>query len=103
MNFEELVSKDICLIVTNPLNENSTRVYLGILQFDDSEYFFLNAEKGWRVSLNKDLLDRIWPVPEDLKETLLNSEYAFSMNIGDMPSTDFDDFNYTGITWREGK
>src|SRR3954467_1180799 len=101
MNFEDLKDKNISLIVWNTEKENDVHVYLGKLHFENAFYYFINKEKGWRISLDEEQLSRLKPVSEDLKETLLNADYALSVSIGSLPETDSNAFEITGMKWHD--
>lgn len=100
MNLEAIEAKSIAMIVWNTEKENDVHVYLGKLQNVNGEYFFINKEKGWKVSLDEEQLSRIQAVSNDLKEMLLNADYALSMSMGSLPEAD-DKSTYekTGLKW----
>jgi len=100
MNLEATEGKSIAMIVWNTEKEDDVHVYLGKLQNTNGEYVFINAEKGWRVSLDEEQLSRLQPVTDDLKEMLLNADYALSMSMGNLPETDGNaDYETTGMNW----
>lgn len=101
MNLIDLKDKAIALIVWNMEKEDDVHVYLGKLQTEDSRYYFFNEEKGWRVSLDEEKLSRLQQVSDDLKETLLNADYALSMSMGDLPQSDLEEYKATGMKWHE--
>lgn len=100
MDFEELIDKNISLIIWNTEKEDDVHVYLRKLHFDNSEYYFENREKGWRVSLDKEQVKQLKPVSDDLIEMLLNADYALSLSMGNLPE-DNTDFEATGIKWHK--
>lgn len=56
----------------------------------------------WMTSLDKEQLSRLKPVPDDLKELLLNADYALSMSVGDLLETgDTADYKETGMKWHD--
>ena len=85
----------------NRKKEDDVLVYLGKLQNVNGEYSFTNEEKGWTVSLDEEQLSRINPVSDDLKEMLLNADYALSMSMGELPKSNSQDFNETGMKWHK--
>ena len=101
MNLEKIVGKSLCLIVWNIQNEDDVHVYLGRFHMLDGGGYFVNEEKGWQVSLDEGQLDKLMPVSDDLKETLLNADYALSMSIDDLPEIDTGEFRVTGMNWNE--
>jgi len=101
MNLDELNGKSLSLIVWNTKKEDDAHVYLGKLYLENGEGYFINQEKGWKVSLDEEQLNRIDPVPGDLKEMLLDADYALSMSMGDLPDTNTEEFKATGIKWHE--
>jgi hypothetical protein len=101
MKFEELSGKSIAIIVQNVDRENDVHVYLGSLQLYNGEHCFRNDEKDWRVSLDSEQLDRLKPVVEELKETLLNADYYFHMTIQSLPDTSTENLIKTNIIWHD--
>jgi hypothetical protein len=99
MNLVELKDKTVALIVWNTEKEDDVHVYLGKLKEEKDECYFVNEEKGWRVSLDNEQLNRLQPVSDDLKETLLNAEYALSMSMGDLPQSNSENYKATGMKW----
>jgi hypothetical protein len=87
MNVADLKDKTIALIVWNTEKEDDVHVYLGKLQVENGEYCFVNMEKGWRVSLDNEQMNQLQPVSDDLKETLLNADYALSLSMGELPQS----------------
>jgi hypothetical protein len=99
MNLEELVGKSISLIVWGPEKEDDVHVYLGRLHLENGYSVFINADKGWRVSLDDEQLCRLRPVPDNLKGTVLGADYALSMSMSNLPETDTEDWRPTGMNW----
>jgi hypothetical protein len=88
MNLEDLKDKNITMIVRNTEQEDDVQVFLGKLRTIDGGYAFVNDEEGWKVSLDEEQLSRLRPVEDEVKEILLNADYAFSMLMSDLPQTD---------------
>ena len=65
MNLADLKDKAISMIIWNTGKEDDVRVYLGKLQIENSGHYFVNEEKGWRVSLDKEQLSRLKPVSSE--------------------------------------
>jgi hypothetical protein len=101
MNLADVKDKTVALIVWNTKKEDDVHVYLGKLQEEKDEYFFVNEEKSWRVSLDNEQLNRLQPVSDDLKETLLNADYALSMSMGDLPQSNSENYKATGMKWHD--
>lgn len=99
MNSANLKDVAITLIVWNTAKENDVRVYLGKIQIEYGKHYFVNEEKNWRVSLDEEQLSRLKPVSNELKQTLLNADYALSMNMGELPESDSSEYKATGIKW----
>lgn len=79
MKFEEIEGKAVAMVVHNAEKEDDVHVYLGEFNKLDNEYFFINKDRGWQVSLNEEQMGRLKPVPEQLKSILLNACYFFPM------------------------
>lgn len=101
MIMEELKDKCICLIIWNAEKDDDVRLYLGNYVNEGKEHYFVNKEKGWRLSLNDEQLERMQLVPEELKETLLNADYSISMTMGSLPDDETDEFISTGMNWTD--
>jgi hypothetical protein len=99
MNLADLKDKAITMIVWNTEKEDDVHVYLGKLQIENGGHYFVNEEKGWRVSLHEEQLSRLKPVSSELKESLLNADYAFSMSMGELPPSNSTEYEATGMKW----
>ena len=101
MNLTDLTDKAIALIVNNIEKENDVCVYLGKLQVDNGKYYFVNEEEAWNVSLDKEQLKQLKPVPDNLKEILLYADYALSLSLGSLPGLDSKGDIATGMKWHD--
>jgi hypothetical protein len=99
MNLADLKDIAICMIVWNTEKEDDVHVYLGKLQLQKGEHYFINEEKGWKVSLQEEQLSRLKPVPGELKVLLLNADYALSMNMCELPQFNSGEYQKTGMKW----
>jgi hypothetical protein len=99
MNVEMAIGKRITLVVANVENEDDVHVYVGQLQIQNGSYWFINEEKGWLLNLNDEHLDRLKPVVEDLKTTLLNADFYLPMTIRPLPETGSEEFIKTNLKW----
>lgn len=99
MTFNDLKDKAISIIVWNTEKENDVHVYLGCLQMELDEIYFLNEEKGWKIHLDDEQLSRLKPVDLDSKTILLNADFALSMSMSDLPQQNSQDYNATGMKW----
>ena len=99
MNLEDLKDKAITIIVYNIEKENDVHVYLGKLRIENDEHYFVNEEKGWRISLEKEQLSRLKLVSSELKDMLFNADYAISLSIGELPQPDSAEYEATGMKW----
>jgi hypothetical protein len=101
MNFESFNDMSTALIIWNTMKEDDVHVYIGKLRVENSKYYFVNDEKGWRATLEEEQLKELKPVTDDLKETLLNADYALSLSIGDLPDSNTDLYVATGMNWHD--
>jgi hypothetical protein len=102
MNLSEIEDQSIALIIWNRDKENDVHVYSGKLKYLNGTYAFVNEENGWKVSLNDEQLSRLKPVTPDLKEMLLNADYALSLNMGELPEAgNKGGEENTGINWNK--
>lgn len=101
MKLLELKDRNIALIVWNTQKKDDVHVYLVKLQVENDEACLINEENGWRVALNREQLHHLQPVSDDLKDTLLNADYALSINIEDLPVPDSGDYLKTGMKWHD--
>jgi hypothetical protein len=101
MNLSDFTDKAISLIVWNTEKENDVTVYSGSLQTENDETFFVNEEEGWKVSLSSEQLEELRPVPDELKETLLDADYALSMSMAYLPESGRENYRATGMKWEE--
>jgi len=101
LNFEEIKLKSIALVVHNADDEEDIQVYLGRLVFANGEWSFINEERGWKISLNSEQLNRLKPVPDPWKSVLLNTDYAIPMVIQPLPDPDMKGYEKTGMKWHK--
>jgi hypothetical protein len=101
INAEEIKSKGIALVVHNAEDEDDIQVCLGRLLLTDGEGYFINEERGWKISLNSEQLNRLKPISEPLKSVLLNADYAISMVIQSLPHSDIKGYKKTGMKWHK--
>lgn len=97
MYFEEIKSKSIALVVHNADNEDDVHIYLGRLLLTSGECFFVNEERGWKISLNSEQLNRLKSVHGALNTMLLNADYFISMAIQSLPDSDMKGYEKTGM------
>jgi hypothetical protein len=101
MKFEDLMNKSICIVVTNAEKRDDIHVYLGELQRKDDQWFFRNESRNWLISLDAEQLNRLNPVPENLKSSLLNADYFLPMTIQSIPGEDTKGYTPTNMQWHE--
>jgi len=101
MNSEEIKSASIALVVYNANDDTDVHVYLGRMHRAGGEWYFINEERGWKISLNSEQLNRLKPVPDSLKSVLLNADYAVTMVIQSFPGSDMTGYEKTGMKWRD--
>ncbi|MDE3247385.1 MAG: hypothetical protein KGO82_01915 [Bacteroidota bacterium] len=94
-----LINKSIALIVFNTEHDEDVRVFLGICEANHNQYYFVNEENGWKVSLSEEQLERIQPVSEETKEILLFADCALPVTMRDLPADDNDELVKTGLKW----
>lgn len=85
MNISDLKDKLVALIIWNLEEEDDVHVYLGKVEMEDEQAYFINQEKGSKIAIDEEQLSRIKIVSEEMKEVLLNADYALSMNMEDLP------------------
>jgi hypothetical protein len=101
MELKETEGKDIALVVDNIEKEGDVCVYLGRIIKERDEYFFINQAQSWRVSLNADHIQKVRPVPDQMKSILLNADYFFTMTIATLPDVAHERFRNTNLKWPE--
>jgi hypothetical protein len=99
MEMKDTEGRDIALVVENMEKEDDVCVYLGRMINENDEYFFINDAQSWRVSLNADHLQRVRPVPDQLKPILLNADYFFTMTIATLPDLTHEGCRNTNLRW----
>ncbi len=89
----------IALLVWNTKVENDAHVYLGQIKKDGEDFIFVNEQKGWRISLDTEKIERLRPVTADLKDMFLNADYFFSFSMSGLPDDPGQEFRPTGMRW----
>lgn len=101
INLEEIRVQSIALVVHNADDDDDIHVFLGRLFLTNGEWYFINEEPGWKISLNSEQLSRLKPIPDPLKSVLLNADYALPMVIHSLPDSDIKSYTKTGMKWHE--
>ncbi len=81
----------------NSAGDDDVVVYSGVLIVREGRPF-LSRDAG-DIELETDWLDRIRPVPQELRETLLGCEFQIALTIGDTGDTDTSNWRRLGIKW----
>ena len=102
IDFKLLKGKSISLLIWNTEVENDVRVCVGeIIQIDD-EYQFFSKDKKWNITLSPEMLERLKEVPNELKKTLLYSDFGISLSLGSLPDVrNSDNYKSTGLFWQQ--
>ena len=104
MDLSELDNKSIALVVwgKDDQGEDDVAVFTGIMKVENGELYFHRDNEEVHFEMPFDDLDRIKPVPSDLKDTMLNCEYFVNLTIVPYPENENpDDFKITGLKWPE--
>jgi hypothetical protein len=99
MDYKQLKTKSIALLIWNTEKENDAHVYIGEIIKEEACFHFINKSKGWRVSLDDEKMERLKEVTEDMKEIFLGADYFISLSIAALPNDDNQGFIPTGIKW----
>jgi hypothetical protein len=101
LSFEKIKEKNIALVVWNAEKDDDAHVYLGKIVHSENVYSFRNESRKWNLPLNEQDLDKLKQVPQDLKISLLNADFYFSMSIGSIPDNSKEKFIPTGMQWHK--
>lgn len=94
-------NKSIALVVWNTENENDAHIYLGEIVQKGEDYYFVNEPQKWDFRLDKDKLDELSVVTEDMKEMLLNADLCLQLTIASIPDGSQKGFSPTGMKWHQ--
>ena len=94
-----LKNKSIALLIWNTDKEYDAHVYIGKIDNVGDDFVWLNEDKGWRVSLDKERLADLKEVPEDMKDVFLHADYFITLSISDLPDDDSRGLLPTGMKW----
>jgi hypothetical protein len=104
MNYSKLNGKKIAIaaIGVDEHGEKEGAVWTGIARWENG-HLYLDREEDPKVFQFPDnVLKRIKPVPSDLSDILLDSEYYVKLSIGPLPEdADPKDYRQTGLKWPE--
>jgi hypothetical protein len=89
----------IALLIWNTEVENDAHVCLGRIKEIEGEFAFVNEQKGWRVSLDNEKIERLRPVTAELKEVFLEADNFFSFSMAGLPDDPDQNFEFTGMKW----
>lgn len=93
------IDSSIALLIWNTEVENDAHVYLGRIKEIDGEFAYVNEQKGWRISLDDEKIERLRPVTAELKEMFLEADYFFSFSMAGLPDDPEQKFEFTGMKW----
>ena len=78
--------------------EEEASCHTGTLRTSAGSYEFYRGDDSPSFELEPDWLKRIEPVPDDLKETLLNADYFLLLTVGVIPEDmDVSELIFTGL------
>ena len=104
INFEELTGKKLAIIAwgEDEKDEDEAAVFTGLARWADGHLYLDREGNPPYFQIPDDVLDRIKPVSDEVKDILLNAEYCISMLIGPLPDeADPGEYIQTGLKWPE--
>ena len=99
MDYNQLKTKSVALLIWNTEKENDAHVYIGAIIKEEAGFHFVNKSQGWKLSLDEEKMQRLEEVTEDMKEVFLGADYFISLSMTTLPNKDNQDFIPTGIKW----
>ena len=94
-------NKSTALLVWNTEKEDDAHVYLGEIVQKDEDFYFVNEPQKWSLCLDKDKLDELKEVTEEMKEMLFNADFCLTLTIVSLPDTSKKDYSPTGMKWHK--
>jgi hypothetical protein len=104
MNFEELTGKKLAILAwgEDEQGEDEAAVFTGIARWADGHLYLDHEGTPPYFQIPDDVLYRVKPVPDDLKDIFLDAEYYISLLIGPLPDdADPSEYIHTGLKWPE--
>ena len=84
--------------------EDDVAVFSGIAEWRGTSITLLREPPESSFVLRDEWLARLKPVPDELKATLLDAEYQFSVRVGDLTEADDrETLLKTGLKWPNGE
>ena len=102
MNPADIHGKRIAMVAwgEKPDGTDDVVVFAGTAEWDGARLIVNGGPDSFSFQVQDDWIGRLQPVAPDLKETLLDAEYSFSVTIGPLPDgANLDEFVRTGIKW----
>lgn len=98
----EALHKELALVLwgEDENGEDDVAVFSGVLIFEEGTYF-LRRKDCSSVEIIPEWLERIRPVPESMKEILLNCEYQLPLSIASIDKADDSLAKYGNLKWPE--
>lgn len=101
-SYERAINKKLALVLwaKDDAGEDDVVVYSGILVRKATGFYFERKWDDESSEIFQEWLPRIRPVPESIKETLLNCDYQLSLSVSDAGecACELEKF---GLTWPE--
>jgi hypothetical protein len=102
ISFNELTGKKLALVVLGDDEKGETEgaVFTGLAQWVNGHLYLERGRNQKPFQLPDDTLERIKPVPADIKDIVLEAEYYLTMSIGPLPEdANPNDYIETGLKW----
>lgn len=102
MNPADIHGKRLAMLVWGERADGSddVAVFTGVGEWDGRCLRMLRQPDPSSFQVQDEWLDRLKPVPADLRATLLDAEYYFSLTIGSLPEDrELSEYIFTGLKW----
>jgi len=74
-------------------------VFTGIAKWTGANLVLDRGEGIPSFTIPEDWVERLQSVNEELKETLLGSDYSISVSVGNIETENVSDYIFTGLKW----
>ena len=99
----KLSGKKITLIISDAekIGDNEDcRIFTGIVTIEDKKLFFSKKKANIHFEILEEWIERIKPVPADVRDILNNADICLSLLIGNLTEgTNTDHYIKTGLKW----
>jgi len=104
MNHSQISGKQLALLISGENNPGHTEasIFTGIARWDGTHLYLEREDENKSFQLPDDIMEQIYPVPPELRDFFIGSEYYLQITNAQMQEHIVPSNNFTsGPQWRD--